>query len=139
MKKIMLVDDDEGVCYVFKETLESGGYNVIEAGGGEECLEILKHEKPDLILMDVMMPGMDGWDVVKKIREDGSTKDITICMLTSKSRAKDRMKSLADADADWHIAKPVKKKILLWTVQWLLKNPNTNLKKMLKEKRDMWD
>jgi two-component system alkaline phosphatase synthesis response regulator PhoP len=120
MSKIMVVDDDLKILGVLREILQRGGYEVMVADSGEKCLEILKNEKPDLILMDVMMPQMDGWEVVKEIKKDRSNKDIIISMLTIRSEDEDRAKSLLEVSADWHIAKPVKRERLLETVHWLL-------------------
>ena len=122
MSKVMVVDDEEKIRYVIGEMLEKAGYEVLVADSGVACLEILKDEKPDVILMDIMMPDISGWDVAKEIKEDRANKDIKICMLTVKSTGRDREKSL-DAGADWHISKPVNKENLLETVRWLLTNP----------------
>ena len=120
MARVMLVDDEEKIRRIIGLMLKNEGYSVILAGSGEECLEILESEKPDLILMDVMMPGMDGWETVQKIKEDESNKDIKISMLTVKSQRRDVEKSLVDADADHHMVKPVSKEELLTTVGALL-------------------
>ena len=118
MSKILAVDDNERILYVVREMLETEGHEVIIANSARQCLEILKDEKPDLILMDVMMPEMDGWEAVKKIKEDASNKDIKISMLTVMAADRDRAKGLSIAD--WHIAKPVTQDKLLMTVDWLL-------------------
>jgi CheY-like chemotaxis protein len=120
MSKILIVDDDLKILGVFREVLEREGHSVIVADSGQSCLNILKDEKPDLILIDVMMPEMDGWDTVKKIKEDSSNRGITISMLTVKSEDTDRAKSLLSANADWHISKPVTNERLIETVNWLL-------------------
>ena len=120
MAKIMIVDDDLRILGVFREVLEREGHSVVVADSGQACLEILKDEKPELILMDVMMPEMDGWETVKKIKDDRSNKGITISMLTVKSEDTDRAKSLLSANADWHVAKPISNERLIETVNWLL-------------------
>ncbi len=122
VSKVMLVDDEEKIRCVIGRMLEKGGYEVLVADSGAACLEILKDEKPDVILMDIMMPSMDGWETVQRIKEDESNKDIKICMLTVKSTSRDREKSL-DVASDWHISKPVSSENLLETVRWLLTNP----------------
>jgi two-component system OmpR family response regulator len=121
VSKIMIVDDEEKIRHMVKKMLEGEGYGVLEADSGAKCLEILKDEKPDLILMDIVMPLMDGWETVEEIHKDESNKDIIISMLTVKSTAEDRAKSLGDVNADWHIRKPITEKRLLETVDWLLK------------------
>ncbi len=119
MKKIMIVDDEETLRTVVKKILEKGGYDIIEAADGRDCLEKLKGVKPDLILLDVMMPEMNGWEVCKEIRENPDTQDIIVAMLTVKSEDEHKVKSLDEARADWHIAKPVRRQKLLQTVNWL--------------------
>jgi CheY-like chemotaxis protein len=116
----MVVDDEVKILDIVREMLEKEGYEVIVADSGEMCLEILKDEKPDLILMDVMMPDMDGWETVERIKKDEANRDIIISMLTVKAREIDKAKSLDEVGADWHIPKPVTKEKLLETVHWLL-------------------
>jgi CheY-like chemotaxis protein len=117
----MVVDDEEKIRFVIGRMLEDEGHEVMGADSGKQCLEILKNKKPDLILMDVLMPEMDGWKAVQEVRKDKSNKDIIISMLTIKSRDKDRVRSLDEVRADWHLAKPVTKDTLVQTVGWLLK------------------
>jgi CheY-like chemotaxis protein len=119
MSKIMVVDDDVGVLKIMTDILEKRGHETLVADSGEMCIDVLKTEKPDLILMDVMMPEMDGWEVVRKVRRDKSNKDIIISMLTVKAEPEDKLKSM-EVRADWHIAKPVTKDKLVETVEWLL-------------------
>jgi CheY-like chemotaxis protein len=122
MGKIMIVDDEPDIVYIVKKALQKSGHEVIEALSGEECLEKLKQEKPDLILLDVMMPGLDGYDVLEILRNDEKTKDITIAMLTVKSEDEDKIRSF-DGKADWHISKPIDTDKLPEMVDWLLKTP----------------
>ncbi|MEE8401486.1 MAG: response regulator [Candidatus Hydrothermarchaeaceae archaeon] len=122
MGKILIVDDEEKIRHIVRRMLESDGHDVMEADGGEECFKILKNDIPDLILMDVMMPEMDGWEVSRRIREDSAYKDVLISMLTVKSDDEDKIKSLDGAKA-WHIAKPIRREKLLRTVKWLLQRP----------------
>jgi CheY-like chemotaxis protein len=117
----MVVDDNEVILKVLDKLLSREGYEVVAADGGARCLEILKGEKPDLILMDVMMPEMDGWKTVEKIKQDEANKDIIIAMLTVKSMDKDKDKSMIEFGADWHFSKPVDNDDLLGTINTLLK------------------
>ena len=84
MHTILVVDDSLFVVDVFVTMLERGGYSSFAAYGGEECLEILKTLKPDLVLLDIMMEPMDGWETLEKIKENPATKDIPVLMLTAK-------------------------------------------------------
>jgi two-component system alkaline phosphatase synthesis response regulator PhoP len=122
VSKILLVDDEKTILLTVGMILEKEGYEVIEADSGKRCLEILKNEKPDLILMDVMMTEMDGWEAVKEIKKDRSNDGIVISMLTVKSQEGDKVKSLSEAD--WHISKPVRRDKLVHIVNWLLTNPS---------------
>lgn len=83
--KIMTVDDEPDIRFMIRRILEKAGYEVTEAGSGEECLEKLKKERPDLILLDVMMTGLNGWETLKKIRAKEEWKSIPVAMVTVKS------------------------------------------------------
>lgn len=88
LKTILIVDDEPGVGYTVKAGLESldNQYNVITLNGGKECLQYLKkNQKPDIILLDVMMPGMTGWETYDKIKENSSWSDIPIIFLTART------------------------------------------------------
>ena len=84
MYTILVVDDSPFVVDVFVTMLERGGYRTVAAYGGEECLEILKTVTPDLILLDIMMEPMDGWETLEHIKEKPVTKEIPVLMLTAK-------------------------------------------------------
>jgi CheY-like chemotaxis protein len=124
MAKIMVVDDEPEMVSLIKKILEDGGHEVEPAYSGQEALEKLESGiKPDLILLDVMMPGLNGWEVSRRIKEREETKDIIVAMLTIKSEDEDKVTSLDEGLADWHISKPFKNEELLRTVNWLLKRP----------------
>ncbi len=86
-KRVLIVDDDPDIIYSVKAGLEDidPGIEVSGAGDGEECLELLKTERPDLILMDIMMPEIDGWDTTARIKENEELKGIPIIFLTAKT------------------------------------------------------
>lgn len=117
------MDDEEGVLYLISTILKKAGHEPITASSGEEGLEILKKERPDLILLDVMMPGLNGHAICKKIKKNKEYKSIPVAMLTVKSGDEDKLKSLEDCTAEWHIAKPVEKEKLVEVVNWLLNVP----------------
>jgi len=123
MAKIMVVDDESDMRFMVRKILENEGHEVIEAESGNIALEKLKEVKPDLIILDVMMPGLDGWDVCKKIRENKETENIIVTMLTVKSTDADKVASFDEGLADWHISKPFKKNRFVKTVNWLLESP----------------
>ncbi len=123
-KKIMVVDDEPDIVYVVRKMLEKGGYEVVEANSGEEALEKLKKEKPDLVLLDIMMPGIDGWETCRRIKKRKESKHVLVAMLTVMGNKADKEKSFQFSGADAHITKPIIKEKVLGTVAWLLKcNP----------------
>ena len=99
-KVIMLVDDNPDLLYSVQKGLESlGDYKVITVESGRKCLQLLKDIRPDLILLDIMMPGMDGWDTCAKIKDNKKTENIPIVFLTAKTDPISKsMGSLASAD-----------------------------------------
>ena len=121
MSKILVVDDEPQILLLVKTMLKKQGYEVIIANSGKECLKILKKEKPDLILMDIMMPGEDGWEICKKIKTNENTKDIPVAMFTVRHSDVALKKSIEYAHADSHINKPFNMKDLLKKVKRLLK------------------
>jgi CheY-like chemotaxis protein len=84
MYTIMVVDDSSFIVDVFVTMLERGGYRTIATYGGQECLDLLKTEKPDLILLDIMMEPMDGRETLERIKTNPKTRDIPVMMLTAK-------------------------------------------------------
>jgi DNA-binding response OmpR family regulator len=131
--KVLVVDDEEDLRELIKSVLVNEGFKVYEASGGGEALDKIKEVKPDLVLLDVMMPDIDGWEVCRRIKENPDTKNITVSMLTVRGHDKDKVRSFDYALADWHISKPVDMQELPKTVLWLLKNP------IRREGRRPWD
>jgi len=123
-RKIMVVDDDEDIVNLTKTVLELGGYNVIAAHGGKECLELLEKEKIDLVLLDIMMPEISGWDVAAKIKENPEWKNIPIVFLTAKGDTMSiGMGGMASED---YIVKPFDKDALLYRIKTILDNKVKN-------------
>ena len=131
--KILVVDDEEDLRELVIEVLKDRGLEVYEASRGEEALEKVKKIRPDLILLDVMMPDIDGWEVCRRIKSDPETSRIIVSMLTVKGHDRDKVRSLDYAIADWHISKPVSIDELAKTVLWLLEKP------IRREGRRPWD
>jgi CheY-like chemotaxis protein len=123
-KLILIVDDEDDILFILKNVLTKKGYLVHEAYSGEECLNILKKERPDLIFMDIMMPGIDGWEAARKIKTNPKTRDIPISMLSVKSDPEDQEKSRVYSQADEHLSKPVDFDALLQTAENLLSKNN---------------
>jgi CheY-like chemotaxis protein len=120
MARILLVDDEPDIRKLTRMMLETEGYEVLEATDGAECLEKLKEGAPDLILLDIMMPGDDGWEVCRKIRGDEKTKDVPVVMFTVRTSDDSVKKSLEYAHADAQINKPFDRKELIATVKKML-------------------
>lgn len=105
--KILVVDDEQDIVKVLNTYLTKEGFKVEEAFDGGECLLKVGEDKPDIILLDVMLPGIDGWEVCRKIKENPTTKSIFVSMLTVRGSPEDRKKSYIFAKADAHLTKPV--------------------------------
>jgi CheY-like chemotaxis protein len=121
MTKIAVVDDEPDILYVVKKLLVKEGYEVVTYPSGEECLTDVEGVNPDLILSDIMMPGMDGWELAKELKDNPSTKDIPIIMLTVRVSEDSQEKSFAVGHANAHIGKPINKEKMLNTIKWILK------------------
>ena len=115
--KIIVVDDDKNICEVIKMYLESSGYNVKVANDGREAQEAFSNYKPDLVLLDVMLPYIDGIDVLKWIRKDSET---PVIMITAKGETFDKVLGL-ELGADDYIVKPFEPKELMARVKAVLR------------------
>jgi two-component system response regulator VicR len=119
--KIMVVDDEPDVVDLVKLVLESDGFDVVTAYSGKEALDKIGNEMPDLVLLDIMMPQMDGWEVYSRIRANPKTKDIPVAMLTAKSQSIDKMIGLHVVKVDDYITKPFGRSELLERVKRILR------------------
>ena len=119
--KIMVVDDEPDTVGLVTLVLESEGHEVMPAYNGKDALDMLNYAKPDLILLDIMMPDIDGWDVYRSIRENSETKDIPVVMLTAKAQSIDKMIGLHVIGADGYITKPFGRRELVDGVKKHLK------------------
>lgn len=104
-EKILVVDDEDHIVELISYNLINSGYNVITANNGIDAVRLAKEENPDLILLDLMIPGLDGFDVCKAIRNDNETKEIIIIMLTAKGEELDKILGL-ELGADDYMTKP---------------------------------
>lgn len=84
MKKVMVVDDDEGMLVMIRKMLASEGIMVLTASSGDECLRKLKNTTPDCLLLDIMMPGMDGWVVLEAIKTNEKLNDLPVLIITAR-------------------------------------------------------
>jgi two-component system cell cycle response regulator DivK len=115
-KKILIVEDEPKNLKLFRDLLQRVGYETIEATNGEQGVELARVMKPDLILMDIMMPKMDGLEATRIIKADATTRHIPIVALTSYAMKGDRERTL-EAGCDGYIAKPIDIRELLKTVE----------------------
>lgn len=106
VKTVLLVEDNEDNLLVYRTILEHVGYSVIEARDGEQGLESARASHPDIILMDISIPKLDGWEVTRRLKADESTRDIPVVALTAHALEEDREKALL-AGCDGYLAKPV--------------------------------
>jgi DNA-binding response OmpR family regulator len=118
-KKILLVDDDPGVHLVTVPILSKAGYYAISAKNGEQALHLALNERPDLIILDVIMPGIKGRDLCKKIKAYGVLKDTPVIFLTAKD-SEDDVKAELEAGAITHLTKPVNPMDLLKTIDGII-------------------
>lgn len=119
-KKVMIVDDEESLVELVKVLLEKEGYEVITAYSGKECLEKLKRVRPDLILLDLMMPEMSGREVLERIRENPETKDLKVAFLTVVHLSEIGKKVCEKLEVSDYITKPFDNKELVRRVKELL-------------------
>jgi DNA-binding response OmpR family regulator len=104
-KKIMVVDDDRNVLFLISEMLERENYQVIQASDGLQAMSEIGKLKPDLAILDVMIPGMDGFEVCRRIKSNPYTNNIKVIMVTARTTGKD-IETGMTAGADYYITKP---------------------------------
>jgi len=104
-KKILVVDDERHIVRLVQVNLERAGHQVVSAFDGMEALKKVESEKPDLIVLDVMMPRMDGFEVLKRLKAGEKTKDIPVVMLTAKAQDADVFRGWASG-VDCYLTKP---------------------------------
>lgn len=119
MKKIMVVDNEPDIVDLTRTVLELGGYSVVPAYSGEECLRMLDKENVDLILLDIMMPGMSGWDVFNRIKKKNM--GIKVAFMSVLEISDKRKQVLLDEGLSDYIMKPFDKDTLLEKVDNILK------------------
>lgn len=121
--KILIVDDEPDLLDLAKITLLAGGYEVLTAASGEQALNLIKGNKPDLILLDVVLPGVSGLDICRRLKRNSQTNDIKIILFTALGTEVDMMLEKKDK-ADGYLTKPFPNRDLLGLVEKLL-GPST--------------
>ena len=123
-KHILCIEDEPEMIDLIRLILGRRGFEVIGAAGGKEGLEKVRQEPPDLILLDLMMPDMDGWEVYQQIKADEKTKDIPVIVVTAKAQSIDKVLGLHIAKVDDYIAKPFSPQDLLNSVDKVFSEQN---------------
>ena len=105
-KKILCIEDEQEMLALMRLIFERHGYQVLSARTGPKGLEIIRRERPDVVLLDLALPGMDGWEVHRRIKADPELRDIPIIVVTARSQGIDRVVGLHVAKVDDYITKP---------------------------------
>ena len=121
-KTVLLVEDNEDNLIVYRTILDHVGYKVIEARDGEEGVARARADKPDLILMDVSLPKMDGWEATRRIKADADTRQIPIIAVTAHALDDDREKA-TQVGCDGYLAKPVAPRRVVEEVERFIGKP----------------
>ena len=124
-KQILCIEDEPEMIDLIRLILGRRGFEVVGAAGGKEGLEKVRQHPPELVLLDLMMPDMDGWDVYQQMKADEKTKDIPVIVVTAKAQSIDKVLGLHIAKVDDYIAKPFSPQDLLNSVEKVLNAKNS--------------
>ncbi|MBN2618014.1 MAG: response regulator [Spirochaetales bacterium] len=119
-EKILIIEDEKDILELIAFNLECSGYHVLKASNGEDGLVIAQAEIPDLVLLDVMMPGIDGFDVCRTLKQDPKTRKVPIIMLTARGEDTDIVSGL-ELGAEDYVTKPFSPKILVARIRTVLR------------------
>jgi two-component system response regulator VicR len=119
-KRVVCIEDEPEMIDLVRLILGRKGFNVIGANGGIEGLETVRRLRPDLVLLDLMMPDMDGWEVYQQIKADPSLREIPVVVVTAKAQSIDKVLGLHIAKVDDYITKPFGPQELLESVEKIL-------------------
>jgi two-component system, OmpR family, response regulator VicR len=124
-KRILCIEDEAEMIELMRLVLGRKGFQVSGAAGGQEGLEKVRAEMPDLVLLDLMMPDMGGWEVYQQMKADEKMKDIPVIIVTAKAQSIDKVLGLYIAKVDDYIAKPFSPSELIDSVERVLRKPKT--------------
>lgn len=127
MAKILVVDDEQDILELIRHSLNKEGFEVHIAMNGQQAIDKAKQIIPDLILMDVMMPIMDGMEACRQLKEESTTKNIPIVFLTARSEEFAELAGF-EAGADDYVAKPIRSRVLLSRIKAILRRQNGNVR-----------
>ncbi len=120
VKRILCVEDDPEMIDLIRLILGRRGFEVIGAAGGQAGLQAIRQQLPDLVLLDLMMPDMDGWEVYQQMKADEKTRSIPVIVVTAKAQSIDKVLGLHIARVDDYIVKPFSPQELLHSVEKVL-------------------
>ena len=126
-EKILVVDDEEDILELIRHNLAREGYQVICAATGEKAVEKARSEKPDLIVLDLMLPGIDGLQVARNLKDDAGTRSIPIIMLTAKGEEADIVTGL-ELGSDDYVTKPFSPRVLIARIRAVLRRQDKKIK-----------
>ena len=125
-KKVLIVDDEKQLVSLVSLHMDMSGYEVLSASNGKKALNIIEKENPDLVVLDLMLPEMDGWEVCRQLRAEPKTKDIPVIMLTARSGTDDKVKGF-ECGADDYVTKPFSPRELVARVKRVLARTENRL------------
>lgn len=132
-KKILIVDDDTNICELLRLYIEKDGFDTAIAYNGTQALKLFEQDKPDLVMLDIMLPELDGWQVCREIRK---TSQVPVIMLTAKGEVFDKILGL-ELGADDYVVKPFEAKEVIARIHAVLRRTNANETPNIKEV--VWD
>ena len=118
-RKILVVDDDPTMVKLINVNLKLNNYSVVEATSGEQALEVIEAEGLDLVVLDIMMPGVDGWEVLKRIRSNPETQEMPVILVTAKTQDSDVIRGW-ELGADEYVIKPFNPLLLVEVIKMVL-------------------
>ena len=119
-KKIVYIEDDIEMTYLIKMILERKGYEIITTNNGLEGFELVEKENPDLVLLDLMMPEIDGWDIFQQLRSNSNTEKIPVIVISAKAQPIDKVLGLQVAKVNNYVGKPFKPQELIDSIEKIL-------------------
>jgi DNA-binding response OmpR family regulator len=119
-KRIVYVEDEEEMIDLVRLIMARRGFEVIGANGGRTGLDVIRQQLPDLVLLDLMMPDIDGWDVYQQMKADETTRDIPVIVVTAKAQSIDKVLGLHIAKVDDYISKPFSPQELAESIEKVL-------------------